>query len=63
MKKLLLLSIVAVSMTASNGCSWWNNMFNRGQPCNSCGPTGAYTAAPVMQAEPSTTYVPGPMPQ
>jgi len=60
MKKLLLLAVVAVSLSTAGGCSWWNNMFHRGQPCNSCGPTGAYTAAPVV-TEPGVTYAPGPM--
>ncbi|HWA97615.1 MAG TPA: hypothetical protein VG713_03960 [Pirellulales bacterium] len=61
MKRLMVLAAVAVLGAASVGCS----LFNRGQPCNSCGPGGqdaylaAPSAAPVMNS--GTTYIPGPV--
>ncbi|HEX4130340.1 MAG TPA: hypothetical protein VHZ24_09870 [Pirellulales bacterium] len=61
MKKLMVLTALAVLSAASVGCS----LFNRGQSCNSCGPGGqdaylaAPSAAPVMSG--GTTYVPGPV--
>jgi hypothetical protein len=45
MKTLLVLTAAAMMTAAATGCS----LFNRGQPCNQCGPGGgdAYMGAPA----------------
>jgi hypothetical protein len=61
MKTFLILTVVAVLTASGVGCS----LFNRGQPCNSCGSgggdmyMGAPAAAPVIDG--GGTYIPGPV--
>ncbi len=57
MKKLLAVMAVVAMLTTAGGCSTWNNMFRRGEPCNTCGPQMGQAAMPV---DGSAGYLPPP---
>jgi hypothetical protein len=62
MKRLLILTAVAMMTAASLGC-WHNNHVNRGAPCNTC-PTGGVPACGDAYGVPGgmapQMYSPGP---
>lgn len=61
MKKLLILSIVALVATNSGCCRSWSSWWNRGASCDSCVssmPTSTYSSGTLIS--PPTEVLPGP---
>lgn len=61
MKRLLILSVVALVATSSGCCRSWSSWFNRGASCDTCvsgTPMSAYSSGTLVS--PPTEVLPGP---
>jgi len=43
MKRLLVLTTLAMFAASATGCGWWRPWYNRGAQCDPCGSTAAYS--------------------